>query len=64
MAVVYSYREISVILHFYLIYIETNLQRFEKTVTIRCLDYRPLYAMNEWITFAEGKKKSTLNIDI
>lgn len=27
-------------LHFYLINIEAELQRFEKTVTIRCLDYR------------------------
>lgn len=51
-------------LHFYLINIEAELQRFEKNVTIRYLDYRPLYAMNEWITFAVGKKKSTLNIDI
>lgn len=57
-------REISEMLHFYLINIEAELQRFEKNVTIRYLDYRPLYAMNEWITFAAGKKKSTLNIDI
>ena len=57
-------REISEMLHFYLINIETELQRFEKNVTIRYLDYCPLYAMNEWITFAAGKKKSTLNIDI